>query len=415
MRLMSGLALSVFLMGCGGPQKAPTTKNVIVPTTGTFTEAEEAQYAARFDGMVKAFQSGKATADYDTEIMFGQDLKAVPLNRGTSTTLNQDLIKTLTNFAKENNSDSFILFEKGQVVSESYFGDITPESLINSKSLAKPLGSIAVGRAMQLGFIDSLDQSASDFIIEWKGTDKEQIKLRHLLQMRSGLLPQAFAPKVENVLNRAYLHPRHIEVIIHEYPLVHTPGSRYEYSNANSELISIIIERATSMPYQEWVAKEVLAPLGASGGKVWMNREGGLAHAGCCIGLTSETFLKLGIVILQDGKWNGVPFISKAFVTDMLTPTKDNIHAGMGIYLGRDYNKNRGAANPDNKSGFGGTLHSEPYIDKDISLFDGNGNQVVYILPSRDIVVMRLGPTPKSKTPWDNAYIPNTLSRALDR
>lgn len=414
MRGICILTIGALLLGCSAQEKTPAKHSGISPSSGEFTQAEEAQYTARFEDMVKAFQSGQATATYDTEIMFGQNLKAVPLKRGQSKSINQDVIDELTGYAEKNGSDSFIIFEKDQIISESYFGDITSASLINSKSLAKPLGTIAIGRAMKMGFIESLDQSASDFIVEWKGTDKEQILLRHLLQMRSGLLPQAYAPKVEDVLNRAYLHPRHIEVIIHEYPLVDKPGSRYEYSNANSELVSIIIERATSTPYQDWIEKEVLAPLGASGGKVWMNRQGGKAHSGCCIGLTSETYLKLGIVILQDGVWKGEPFVSKAFVKDMLTSTPENIHSGMGVYLGRDYNKNRGAANPDNKSGFGGTLHSEPYIDKDLALFDGNGNQVVYIMPSRDVVAMRLGPTPKSDKPWDNAYIPNVISRALD-
>ena len=98
----------------------------------------------------------------------------------------------------------------------------------------------------------------------------------------------------------------------------------------------------------------------------------------------------------------------------MLTTTPQNIYAGMGVYLGKHYIKERGASNPDGVSGFDGTLHSEPYIDKDIALFDGNGHQVVYIMPSRNLVIMRLGARPKTVRPWDNAYIPNRISRALN-
>jgi len=412
MRFASLLLSSVLLASCDSTIQSPAE---IMPTSGEFSAQEEAVYHERFAEMVKAFASGKLTTNYDTEILFGQELKEAPLPRAESKSLSPDVISELMQYAEDQNSDSFMIVENGHVVSERFFGEITKESLINSKSLSKPLGVIAIGRAIKLGFIESLDQPVSDFIIEWKGTDKETIKIRHLLDMRSGLLAQNRAQGAENVLNRAYLHPRHEAVIIHEYPLVNLPGERFDYSNANAELVAVIINRATSQTYSDWIASEVLSLIGARAGTVWMNRMGGTAHSGCCMGLPSETYLKLGVLVLQKGMWNGQALLTSDFVDAMLTATPQNIYSGMGVYLGKNYLKVRGAANPDGKAGFtGGTLHSEPYIDEDIALFDGNGNQVVYIMPSRNIVIMRLGSRPKSEQPWDNAYVPNTVSRALD-
>ena len=412
MRFALLLLSGVLLAACEPAIKAPAE---ITPTTGEFSNQEEAVYEERFAEMIKAFSSGKLTTNYDTEILFGQQLKDTPLPRGEAKKLSPDVISELMQYAEDQNSDSFMIVENGKVISERFFGEKTKESLINSKSLSKPLGVIAIGRAIKLGFIDSLDQPVSDFIIEWKGTDKETIKIRHLLDMRSGLLAQNRAQGVENVLNRAYLHPRHEEVIIHEYPLVNSPGERYDYSNANAELVAVIIKRATSQTYSDWIASEVLSLIGAKAGTVWMNRTGGTAHSGCCMGLPSETYLKLGVLVLQKGMWNGQALLTPDFVNAMLTATPQNIYSGMGVYLGKDYIKVRGAANPDGKAGFtGGTLHGEPYIDKDIALFDGNGNQVVYIMPSRDLVIMRLGVRPPKTTPWDNSFIPNLVSRSLD-
>lgn len=416
MRALTAIALCLTLIGCAAEPKISTADNdvKIVPTTGVFTSTEEAVYQTRFENLVLAFASGKTTADYDTEIYFGTNLEARPLPRNESQSLSQELIAQLAKYAGDYNSDSFLIAENGRIISETYFKDIDAKSLINAKSLAKPFGVVAIGRAIKLGFIESLEQAASDYIIEWKGTDREAIKIKQLLDMTSGLLPQGRARSADDVLNRAYLHPRHEEVIIHEYPLVNAPGTRYDYSNANSEIVAVIINRATSMPYQDWLAKEVLAPLGAEGGKIWINRPGGTAHSGCCIGLTSETYLKLGLLVLQNGKWEGETLLTADFMDKMLTPTVLNKYAGMGIFLGRDYKKNRGSGNPD-KPGFGDSFHSEPYIDKDIALFDGNGNQVVYIMPSRNLVIMRLGPRPKHETPWDNAFIPNVVSRHLGK
>ena len=213
-------------------------------------------------------------------------------------------------------------------------------------------------------------------------------------------------------MNRAYLHPRHDEVLINDYPLTHEPGSRYEYSNANAELIAPLIERATGAEYEDWVSQEVLAPLGAPGGQVWMNREGGTAHAGCCWLLPAETWLRLAILLINDGAINGRRLLPDDFVRKMSTATPQNPHAGMGVYVAGHYVKGRGAANPDRD--VGETLHSEPYLAHDLFLFDGNSNQVIYIVPSARLVVARLGSRPPAGAEWDNAYLINTVLKGLD-
>lgn len=404
---MGGLFI---LGGCvsNGPMKTG-----IVPTTGEFSAEDEAFYMRRYETLLEAFATGQETTTYDTEVTFGDDLTPQPLTRGEAKTLTPDVLMGIEDYVTDKNSGSLMVFDNGKVVSERYFGDNDKDTLINSKSLAKPLGVIAVGRAIKAGYIESLDQPLADFIVEWQGTDKGAITVRHMLGMRTGLLPQGAPTGPEDVLNRAYLHPRHDELIIHEYPLVNPPGARYDYSNANSELVAVIISRATGLAYENWLAEQVFKPMGMAGGKIWLNREGGVAHSGCCTGLPSESYLKLAVLVLQDGQWEGEAFLPEGFVQEMTTPTPQNIHAGMGVYLGREYLKFRGAANPELT--FGRTLHSEPYIDKDLILFDGNGHQVAYIMPARNVVVMRLGKRPGNDVAWDNSHIPNLVARGGEK
>ncbi|MEO0032075.1 MAG: hypothetical protein RIS94_1833 [Pseudomonadota bacterium] len=62
-------------------------------------------------------------------------------------------------------------------------------------------------------------------------------------------------------------------------------------------------------------------------------------------------------------------------------------------------------------------LHSEPYLDPDLFLFDGNANQTVYVSPKHRLIVLRMGGNPPAPSPtqaeWDNAYLPNLLIRAI--
>ncbi|MFK7830468.1 MAG: serine hydrolase domain-containing protein [Congregibacter sp.] len=374
-------------------------------------ETADTIYAERFQQLQRDAGNGRGLASYDPLIPLPGASSYHPLARGEAAWLDAPTRAWLEELGQTSNSEAIMVWKDGEIVYDAYFGNGGDTELVVSRSLSKPLSVIAVGRALEEGYIKSLDEPASQYLHEWRGTDRESITLRHLLQMRSGLLQQGSAMEAENVLNRAYLHPYHEEVIIHEYPLVNEPGTRYDYSNANSELIAPIIERATGSRYEVWLAKQVLGPLGALGGDIWVNRIGGTAHSGCCARLPAETYLRLAVLYANDGVWEGERLLPAGYVAEVTTATEYNPHTGMGLYVAGPYIEMRGAANPD--VSFGKTKHGEVYLDKDLYLFDGNGNQVVYIVPRHGLIALRVGSRPPKERPWDNSAMPNTLLRAL--
>lgn len=375
--------------------------------------ADEALYMQRYEAQQNAAIAGGGLPAYDPLEPVRGASPYQPLPEGPAR-IDASALQKAEQFSRERNSSAFLVWHDGALAQESYFASADRDYLINAKSLAKPLTAIIVGRAIQQGHIQSLDQPVADFITEWKSdAGKSKILIRHLLDMRSGLLPQGFGTGPENVLNRAYLHPRHDDVIINEYPLVNEPGSRYEYANANSELVAPVIERATGQRYHDYVSDALLIPIGAQGGTVWVNRPDGVAHAGCCIQLPGQTWVRLGILLLNDGVWEGERLLPDGYVNAMRTPTKENPHAGLGVWVAGDYVEGRGPLHPSMDTGK--TLHSEPYADKDLFLFDGNGSQVVYIIPSQRLIIVRTGDRPPTDKPWDNSYIPNLVINAIKR
>ncbi|WP_298199404.1 serine hydrolase [Novosphingobium sp.] len=320
-------------------------------------------------------------------------------------------------YAARMHSSALLVWHDGRLVRAAFGNGAGPTTPLVSKSLSKPLTALAVGRAIALGKIRSLDQPIGDFLPELKGSPKAAILVRHLLDMRSGLLDQGFSPDPEHPLNRAYLDPDHGRRIVESYPLISPPGTRYAYANAPSDLVALVIERATGRRYGEFVGTEVLRPIGAPGGEIWVNRPGGLAHSGCCTMLPAETFLRMAILLLDDGRWQGRRLLPPGYVAAMRRGTAENPNFGLGIWLGEPYHLRRGFGAP----GMPGpqVLHSEPYLDPDLFLFDGNANQTVYISPRHRLVVLRMGPTPtgaaEAGREWDNAFLPNTLIRAIRR
>ncbi len=393
--------------------RARTLLGLAVFGLGTSVAAGAEDDAARYLQRFEVFLKDPGNYGYDgMEPLPGARAyrplaRATPRQRG----IDETALKQAQIYAAANRSTALLVWRNGKLETAWYGPGTTAQSLLVSKSLAKPLTAIAVGRAIALGKIKSLDQPLAEIIPELAGQPKGRILVRHLLDMRSGMLDQGFSPDPQHPLNRCYLGLDHGRCIVEDYPMVSEPGLRYAYANAPSDLIALVIERATNQRYGDFLSREVLGRIGAQGGELWVDRPGGLAHSGCCTMLPAETWLRMAILLVQDGRWNGQRILPRGYVAAMRKGTPQNPNFGLGVWIGEPYKPRRGFGAP----GAPGpqVLHSEPYLDPDMFLFDGNANQTVHISPRHGLIVLRMGPTTPAKPEWDNAYLPNLLIRGL--
>ena len=95
--------------------------------------------------------------------------------------------------------------------------------------------------------------------------------------------------------------------------------------------------------------------------------------------------------------------------------TPQNPYYGLGVYPSGRYIERRGFSNPERDTPARRVLHSEPYEAGDLFLFDGNADQVVYVIPSAQLVILRVGgPPPRADgKEWDNSFLPNTVLRGI--
>jgi hypothetical protein len=101
-------------------------------------------------------------------------------------------------------------------------------------------------------------------------------------------------------------------------------------------------------------------------------------------------------------------------VKDMSSGTPQNPYAGIATFVAGKYIERRGFANPTGDVADYDTLHSEPYLASDLYLFDGNSHQVVYIIPSADMVILRMGLDTPDEPEFDNTILANTLLAGID-
>nr|MCU0759689.1 beta-lactamase family protein [Steroidobacteraceae bacterium] len=261
-----------------------------------------------------------------------------------------------------------------------------------------------------------LDDPVAKYVTEWRGTPKQAITIRHVLQMSSGLMWfRQGGPG--SVASRRYLDPHWDRVLLEEVPLEFEPGSAYDYSDITADVMPHLIERATGRRYAQYLDEAILKPLRAPGGRIWINRPGGMPHGGCCVMLPPEAWLRIGLLALADGRAAGRQVLPPWWTTEMRRPSPNNPHFGLMVWLGQPYAQRRLFHRPDSPANAvprPGVFHSEPYLADDLYLFDGMNGQLVYVVPSQQLVIVRTGLRPARGRPeWDNAKLPNLVLRAL--
>ncbi|MFN7173131.1 MAG: serine hydrolase domain-containing protein [Thermaurantiacus tibetensis] len=375
-------------------------------------------YMERYMRMaVSQFRGESQRADWYDPVDPVPGAPFTPLPVATTPSVAPAFLEEARRYAEETKAEGFLVWQGGALQHASYFRGHRPQDLIASKSMAKMVVGILIGRAIALGHIRSLDQPVSDFVTEWKGTDKEGPTIRHFLQNSSGISRfkyNDFAPW--SLTMREYLSPHHERILLYETRRDYEPGTEYDYSMITSDVLAIVIERATGRRYADFLGEELLKPIGAAGGTVYVNRPGGLAHAGCCLMLPAESFVRLGILLAHDGVWDGKRLLPEGWVAETVTPSPANPHWGLHMWIGRPcVERLRWFPERSQKVG---VLHSECYLADDLFLFDGSGNQAMWIVPSRDLVVLRFGPPPTRRPgmpgEFDNSRLPNTIIRGLD-
>jgi CubicO group peptidase (beta-lactamase class C family) len=358
--------------------------------------------------------SGGQLESYDPVAIIAGGHTPLPTRPLDQAGISQPALKAARDYAASTKASAFIVWHKGALVEQTFGEGIKADTPIISRSLAKPFMAVAIGRAIALGKIPSLDEPVATYIPAWKNHPvKSKILVRHLLDNRTGLLAQEPVYGPTEVRNKSYLDPHHEDILINDYPLTNTPGARYDYSQANGDFVAIVIEAATGRKYAEFLSTEVFKPMGASGGTIWLNRPDGVAHSGCCMQIPAEDFLRLGVLLMQDGVWAGKRLLPEGYVTQMRTGTPQFPYAGLSVYVAGKYVQRRGFANPDGKYRDTNTLHSEPYLADDLFLFDGNKHQVVYIIPSTQTVILRTGLATPKEPEFDNVKLPNLILRGL--
>jgi CubicO group peptidase (beta-lactamase class C family) len=304
-------------------------------------------------------------------------------------------------YADATDSVALLVYERGALRYEKYWPGFDRGTRTNPNSMHKTVLGLLIGAAIDDGHIASLDSPAAEWLSEWQGDARRRITVRDLLQMSSGLEVPVFGTwNSTRILLGSDLASGVLGL-----PAVKAHGSEFQYSNASSQLLLILLERATGQRYADYLSSRLWRPLGAADASLWMDRDGGLPRGFCCLFASARDWLRVGRLFLEQGRAGGQQVVSTGWIAAMLQPAATNPNFGLHIWLGSPPTTQRRYNDYAVKA-----FHSTRFAADDIAYIDGFGGQRVYIVPSRELVIVRLG---VSRTDWDDAILPNAVLRAL--
>ena len=344
------------------------------------------------------------------EIAEGDSSYSLPLALPHELTVTQTALDDSVDYAKEFDSYAVIVIHGGQIQLEWYADGRKAGDLTESQSMHKTMMGLFIGIAIEDGFIESVDDPVSKYVEEWRGDDRGKVSIKHLLQMSSGLGQYPFSINPFND-DLDWLYSGYTNDALLNMPNADwEPGDKYEYNNLNSELLGLIIERATSKRYAEYLEEKLWRPMGGARAQVWLDRPNGAAHTSCCLAATAMDWARFGMLLLNKGEVNGKRIVSAAWISEMITRSPTADHYGYQIWLGYD--------DPPFPIGssISGPIASEPYLARDTFLTWGRGQQHVWVSPDMDLVVLRIGPAlgrNPIKPGFDVTKIPNTIVRGI--
>jgi len=231
------------------------------------------------------------------------------------------------------NIDSISIIRNGYMVLDAYFYPFSKGQRHIIRSCTKSIMSILIGIAIDRGYIKSVDQPIVELlphnIIDSLGDNKRSITLEHLLIMASGLDcrdSHHYNWKGLFEMRRSGDWGQHVLNL----PMVGPPGSKFEYCNGLSYLLSVIINTTTKMKTREFAEKNLFTPLGISEID-WEKSPQGIDVGYGRMWLKPHDMAKIGWLYLNKGSWEKKQLVSSSWVEKS---TRGHIEAKPGLQYG---------------------------------------------------------------------------------
>jgi len=284
-----------------------------------------------------------------------------------------------------------VVIKNDSLLFEEYWDGYTDSSYSGSFSMAKSITSLLIGAALKEGKIKSPDEPVGNYIPEFKEGEKANVKIIDLLTMSSGSNWDESYSNPLSVTTELY-YGSDVYKTVTSVKIIKKPGTFHDYKSGDSQLLGLIVEKATGKSLSEYASEKLWKPLGAKHAALWStDHEGGNEKSYCCFNSNAQDFARIGQLMLDSGSWKGNEVITKDYfqksITACMIPDENNM--------------------PCNYYGLQWWL--VPYQP---GIFYARGilGQYIIVIPSKKEVIVRLG---KHRSPKKIQTVPEEVDELI--
>jgi CubicO group peptidase (beta-lactamase class C family) len=296
---------------------------------------------------------------------------------------------------------AIVVVRGGRLLAERYAPGFAAGTPLNGWSMTKSVLGSLIGTLVGEG---KLSLSGRSLLAQWRtpGDARASISLEDLLRMRGGL---RFTEKYSDPLSdvtRMLFDSGDSGGFSASRPLAHPPGTHWQYQSGTTNILSLIARRALGEEtYPSWPRRALFDPLGMTSA-VFEPDASGTFVGSSFLFATARDWARFGLLHARDGVWDGRRLLPEGWVRLVTTPTPQSPNARYGAHWWLKLSKELG----------GGTA-ADSRIPTDAFHALGHEGQCLTVIPSRDLVVVRLGLS-IDITAWDHARFLADLLQVLD-
>lgn len=281
-------------------------------------------------------------------------------------------IAAMVDQLKDKNVHSFALIRDGYLLAEGYSRDWDPDKRQPVLSVTKSFTSALTGMVMEDEAIKNEDQKLKDFFPEMASDPKKSgMTIKHLLTMTSGL---EWDNTGERSSNEMFESPDWGKYIL-DRKVANEPGTSFKYSNGNAHLTSIMLQKALGIPLSAFAKSKLLDPLGIKN-VTWGQDPQAYLGGAWGLNLTTRDMAKLGLLYLNDGRWEDKQIVPASWVESSVQPqTKVTYDNGTQGDYGYFFWLKPIAVGTDKK------------IQYDVFFAAGSGGQRIFAVPGLNLIL----------------------------
>lgn len=254
-----------------------------------------------------------------------------PLEQGAPLPLDLDLDA----YMASQRHAGLVILQDGQIRAEKYALGFTKDGRWTSFSVAKSFTSTLVGAALKDGHIESLDDPVSDYIEGLRGSAYDDVTIRQLLTMTSGVdWDEDYSdPQSDVALFNQHVPEDGLPALVsymRKLGRAHPAGEVWNYSTGETNLIGVLVREATGKTLAEYLSEKVWVPYGMQQDATWLLSDDGQEISGCCIQAATRDYARFGQFILDGAMIDGEPIVPDDWFAQATTKQADIGAPGRG-------------------------------------------------------------------------------------